>query len=76
MSMTFTNHFLATMELLNYPKKYKKGEIYRLPRVLDETAAKLNFPELRNKISRLTHEQADYLGVPLDGPFKREDYRY
>lgn len=76
MSMTFTNHFLAIMELLNNPEKYKKGEIYRLPRMLDETAAKLNFPELQNKISRLTHEQADYLGIPLGGPFKREDYRY
>lgn len=76
MSITFTNHILGILEILKYPKKYQKGWIYRLPRTVDEEAARLNFPELQGKLTRLTKEQADYLGVPIKGPFKRDDYRY
>ncbi|MFA5871081.1 MAG: adenosylhomocysteinase [Candidatus Paceibacterota bacterium] len=76
MSITFTNHILAIVEFLKNQNKYKKGEIYRVSRTVDEEVARLNFPELRNKITKLTKEQAEYLGVSVDGPFKREDYRY
>lgn len=75
MSITFTNHILGIFEILKHPEKYKKGEIYRLPRNIDEEAARLNFPELNQKLTRLTKEQADYLGVQIDGPFKRDDYK-
>lgn len=76
MSITFTNHVLALIDLLNNSVKYKKGEIYKLSRKLDEQAAKLNFPELKEKITKLTSEQAEYLGFDINGPFKRDDYRY
>lgn len=76
MSITFTNHILGILEILKHPKKYRPGGIYRLSRVIDEEAARLNFPELQIKLTKLTKEQADYLGVPVNGPFKRDDYRY
>ena len=76
MSITFTNHILAIFEMLKNPKRYQKGGIYRLPRELDEEAARLNFPELQGKLAKLTKEQAEYLGVSVKGPYKREDYRY
>ncbi|MFA5936619.1 MAG: adenosylhomocysteinase [Candidatus Paceibacterota bacterium] len=76
MSITFTNHVLGILEILKHSKKYKKGQIYRLPRTVDEEVAKLNFPELHGKLTYLTKEQADYLGVSINGPFKRDDYRY
>jgi adenosylhomocysteinase len=76
MSITFTNHILGIMEVLKHPKKYQRGQIYRLPRTVDEETARLNFPELEGCLTRLTKEQATYLGVPINGPYKREDYRY
>lgn len=76
MSITYTNHVLAILEMLNNPDKYTKGNIYRMPRKLDEQAARLNFPEIGGKLTTLTEEQEKYLGIEKDGPFKREDYRY
>ena len=76
MSITYTNHVLAILEMLNNPDKYQKGEIYRIPRILDEQAARLNFPGVNEKLSVLSDEQEKYLGVSKAGPFKREDYRY
>ena len=76
MSITFTNHVLALFEFIQNGKSYKKGEIYRLPRKWDEEAAKLNFPEVMPNLSVLTAEQSEMLSVPINGPFKREDYRY
>lgn len=76
MSITYTNHVLAILEILNNKDKYEKGKIYRMPRILDELAARLNFPEISGKLTSLTTEQEEYLGVKKDGPFKREDYRY
>jgi adenosylhomocysteinase len=76
MSITYTNHVLAIFEILNYPDRYQKGKIYRMPRVADEQAARLNFPSISEKLTRLTDEQEKYLGIKKEGPFKREDYRY
>lgn len=76
MSITFTNHILGLFEYLKNADYYKKGSIYRLPRVWDEEAARLNFPEAMSHLEQLTDEQAAYIAVPKNGPFKREDYRY
>ena len=76
MSITYTNHVLAIFEILNNPDKYQKGEIYRMPRTLDEQAARLNFPSIGGKLTTLTEEQEKYMGCKKEGPFKREDYRY
>ena len=76
MSITYTNHVLAILEILNNPETYQTGKIYRMPRKLDELAARLNFSEIGGKLTVLTEEQEKYLGIKKDGPFKREDYRY
>lgn len=73
MSNSFTNQVLAQIELYN--NKYEVG-VYRLPKKLDEKVARLHLKKLGVKLTRLTQEQADYLGVPLDGPYKQEHYRY
>lgn len=78
MSMSFTNQVLAQIEL--YTKrdtkdKYKIG-VFVLPKTLDEEVARLHLDKLRVKLTRLSSEQADYLGIPEKGPFKPEHYRY
>jgi adenosylhomocysteinase len=73
MSNSFTNQVLAQIEL--FTKKYEVG-VYRLPKHLDEEVARLHIEQLGGKLTKLTPEQADYLGVPKTGPFKPEHYRY
>ncbi len=73
MSNSFTNQTLAQIELAT--KKYDVG-VYTLPKKLDEEVALLHLARLDAKISKLTKKQAQYLGVPMDGPFKPEYYRY
>ena len=73
MSNSFTNQTLAQIEL--YTKKYEIG-VYRLPKHLDEEVARLHLEQLGVKLTRLTPEQAAYIGVDVDGPFKPEHYRY
>lgn len=73
MSNSFTNQVLAQMELFN--KKYELG-IYTLPKILDEEVAALHLPHLGVKLTKLTDDQAKYLGINKDGPFKPEHYRY
>lgn len=75
MSNSFSNQVLAQIELWTNPGKYQIG-VYRLPRLLDEKVARLHLDKLGVKLTRLTKEQADYLGVPIDGPYKSEEYRY
>lgn len=75
MSNSFCNQVLAQLELWESSKKYPPG-IYRLPRILDEKVARLHLKPLGVKLTTLTDEQAEYLGVPVKGPYKREDYRY
>ena len=75
MSSSFTNQVLAQMELFNHPEKYK-NEVYILPKHLDEKVAALHLERLGVHLSKLSQEQADYLGVPVEGPYKPEHYRY
>ena len=73
MSNSFTNQVLAQIELYN--KKYEVG-VYTLPKKLDEEVARLHLDKLGVKLTRLSPEQADYLNLPVEGPFKPEHYRY
>ena len=75
MSNSFTNQVLAQMELFLRPEAYPSG-VYLLPKHLDEEVARLHLPSLGVELSTLTQAQADYLGVPVAGPFKSEHYRY
>jgi adenosylhomocysteinase len=73
MSNSFTNQSLAQIDL--YKNDYKIG-VYRLPKKLDEEVARLHLEHLGVKLTKLSREQAEYIGVPLDGPYKPDHYRY
>jgi adenosylhomocysteinase len=75
MSNSFTNQVMAQMELWTNSAAYEK-KVYMLPKVLDEKVARLHLGKLGVKLTTLTKEQADYLGVPVEGPFKADFYRY
>ncbi|SMO40996.1 adenosylhomocysteinase [Propioniciclava tarda] len=75
MSNSFTNQVLAQMELFTKPDEYPIG-VYTLPKELDEEVARLHLDALGVRLTTLTDEQADYLGVPVAGPFKPDHYRY
>ena len=78
MSCSFTNQVLAQLELWNERAsgKYARGKVYVLPKTLDEMVARLHLPSLGAKLTVLSNEQAEYIGVPLEGPFKPDTYRY
>merc|ERR1712194_142259 len=78
MSFSFTNQTLAQIELFRERKsgKYAKGTVTVLPKVLDEKVALLHLPNLGVKLTILSKEQADYINVPVTGPFKPDTYRY
>jgi adenosylhomocysteinase len=73
MSNSFSNQTLAQIDL--WKKNYKIG-VYRLSKHLDEEVARLHLDQLGAKLTKLTKEQADYIGVPREGPFKPDHYRY
>ena len=75
MSSSFSNQTIAQIELWNHHAKYQK-QVYTLPKKLDEKVAALHLPKLGVKLTKLTKEQAEYLGVSVEGPFKPEHYRY
>ncbi|MEJ1296120.1 MAG: adenosylhomocysteinase [Candidatus Sedimenticola sp. (ex Thyasira tokunagai)] len=75
MSNSFTNQVLAQMELWNSTDKYDKN-VYTLPKALDEEVARLHLQKIGANLTRLSQEQADYIGVSQDGPYKPEHYRY
>merc|ERR1712218_21133 len=78
MSCSFTNQVLAQLDLLKNWKETKayKNDVYLLPKALDEKVASLHLPALGAELTKLTKEQADYIGVKADGPFKGDTYRY
>lgn len=76
MSASFTNQVLAQLSLWQEAGKYKRGEVYVLPKELDEEVARLHLDKLTASLSKLTKKQSDYLGVPVKGPFKPDHYRY
>jgi len=75
MSNSFTNQTLAQMDLWKNKDVYKVG-VYRLPKYLDEEVARLHLEKIGVKLTKLSKEQADYIGVPVEGPYKAEHYRY
>ncbi|HTL42819.1 MAG TPA: adenosylhomocysteinase [Vicinamibacterales bacterium] len=75
MSASFTNQVIAQLELHQHNDKYEK-KVYILPKHLDEEVARLHLDHLGVKLTKLTPEQAQYIGVPVEGPYKPEHYRY
>jgi adenosylhomocysteinase len=75
MSNSFSNQTLAQIELWTSTGKYKK-EVYTLPKHLDEHVARLHLKKIGAQLTRLSAEQAAYIGVPVEGPYKAEHYRY
>ena len=75
MSASFTNQTLAQIELWTNPGKYQK-QVYTLPKHLDEKVARLHLDKIGVKLTKLSDKQSAYIGVPAEGPFKAEQYRY
>ncbi|MBF6131908.1 adenosylhomocysteinase [Nocardia otitidiscaviarum] len=75
MSNSFSNQVIAQIELWTKPEEYD-NEVYRLPKVLDEKVAKIHVEALGGTLTKLTKDQAEYIGVDVEGPFKPEHYRY
>jgi adenosylhomocysteinase len=75
MSSSFTNQTLAQIELWTNPGKYE-NKVYVLPKYLDEKVARLHLDKIGVKLTKLNDKQANYIGVPVEGPFKADHYRY
>jgi adenosylhomocysteinase len=75
MSSSFTNQTLAQIEIWTNPSKYQK-KVYTLPKHLDEKVARLHLDKIGVKLTRMSEKQASYIGIPAEGPFKSDQYRY
>ena len=75
MSASFTNQVMAQIEIFNNTGNYE-NKVYVLPKVLDEKVARLHLKKIGANLTRMSKEQADYIGVPVDGPYKPNHYRY
>jgi adenosylhomocysteinase len=75
MSNSFSNQVIAQVELFTKYEEYNK-DVYRLPKILDEKVAKIHVEALGGELTKLTKDQAEYIGVDVEGPFKPEHYRY
>jgi adenosylhomocysteinase len=75
MSASFTNQVIAQVELATQHGKYEK-RVYTLPKHLDEKVARLHLDKLGAKLTKLSPKQAEYIGVPVEGPYKTDWYRY
>jgi adenosylhomocysteinase len=75
MSSSFTNQTLAQIELWNNPGKYEK-KVYTLPKRLDEKVARLHLAKVGAKLTKMSDKQSTYIGVPVEGPYKPDQYRY
>ena len=75
MSTSFTNQVIAQIELWTNPDKYPVG-VHVLPKQLDEEVARLHLGKLGVKLTKMTESQASYIGVPAEGPYKPDYYRY
>ncbi len=75
MSNSFTNQVIAQIELFGHTEIYEK-RVYTLPKHLDEKVARLHLDALGVKLTELTADQAAYLGIPKEGPYKADQYRY
>ncbi len=76
MSASFSNQVLAQIELFNAPAGKYARKVYTLPKTLDEKVAALHLAKVGARLTRLNPKQAEYIGVPVSGPFKHEEYRY
>jgi adenosylhomocysteinase len=76
MSASFTNQTMAQIELFTRGGHYATGQVYVLPKHLDEKVARLHLKKLGARLTTMTQKQADYIGVPLEGPYKSDMYRY
>jgi adenosylhomocysteinase len=76
MSSSFANQTIAQIELFTHPDSYDIGKVYVLPKHLDEKVARLQLTTLNAQLTELTEEQAAYIGVPKQGPYKPDTYRY
>ncbi len=76
MSASFTNQTLAQIELWTAPEGKYDVQVYTLPKKLDEKVAALHLAKVGAQLTALSQKQADYIGVPVQGPFKHEEYRY
>jgi adenosylhomocysteinase len=75
MSSSFTNQTLAQIELWTHPRKYEK-KVYTLPKQLDEKVARLHLDKIGARLTKLSDKQSSYIGVPAEGPYKPDHYRY
>ena len=75
MSASFTNQVMAQIELYNDSDKYE-NKVYVLPKILDEKVARLHLQKIGVNLTTLTQKQADYIDVPVGGPYKPDHYRY
>ena len=76
MSSSFANQTIAQIELFTKPKEYKAGQVYVLPKHLDEKVARLHLKKVGAMLTELSEEQAAYIGVSKNGPYKKDTYRY
>jgi adenosylhomocysteinase len=76
MSSSFANQTIAQVELFTHADYYEKGKVYTLPKHLDEKVARLHLKKVGAMLTTLTEEQAAYIGVPVEGPYKADSYRY
>jgi adenosylhomocysteinase len=76
MSNSFTNQTLAQIDLWENRDSYKAGQVTVLPKHLDEEVARLHLAKIGAKLTRLSDDQAAYIGITPDGPFKADHYRY
>ena len=76
MSSSFANQTIAQIELYSHPEGYDVGKVYVLPKHLDEKVARLHLKKVGAMLTELSDEQAAYIGVPKQGPYKADTYRY
>jgi len=76
MSSSFANQTIAQIELYTHSDFYEQGKVYVLPKHLDEKVARLQLATLNAELTKLSDEQAAYIGVPVQGPYKPDSYRY
>jgi len=76
MSSSFANQTIAQIELFSHSDRYQAGQVYVLPKHLDEKVARLHLKKVGAQLTELTDEQAAYIGVPKEGPYKPDSYRY
>jgi adenosylhomocysteinase len=76
MSNSFCNQTLAQLELWQHPEKYQSGQVYFLPKELDEQVAAYHLKAVDVNLTKLSKEQSDYLDMPVNGPYKPSHYRY